>query len=377
MRNVARVRFTAALAAALCAAPLPSLAEVDVLQLYSSPDGEYQAILLEDDQDDGVDRFTGLQFAMSSDRGTRVLSLTPELVKGREVVVDGRRRFLVATRQLSLRLNAQAELPDAFLAVNGGMFSMLRADDSMTTVWSFPLGRGLALELAPGHRIEWKNELSHHPLAPAATNTADADFFAKPPPATVVREYYHAGLDRYMLAATQEEKSALDANPGEGWVRTGEYFRSLDASGDLAAFTVPVCRYYLPLPFGDLHFFSAFADECEAVARQWPAAMLETADAFRVALPDRTTGLCLPLLSSDDPQRSIVTVPLYRAWNEKAAGSHRYTTSLDAQMEMVLRGWVAEGYGPHGTAMCVDAYDVGTIPVPKQRPKPPRRDFSR
>ena len=377
MTNVARFRFTAALAAALCAIPLSSLAEVDVVQLYSSPDGEYQAILLEDDQDDGVDRFTGLLFAMSSDRGTRVLSLTPDVVRGREVVVDGRRRFLVATRQLSFRLLAQAELPDAFLAVDGGTFSMLRADESMTTVWSFPLGRGLERELAPGYRIEWKNELARHPPATAGPDAADADFFAKPPPAPVVREYYHAGLDRYVLAATQDEKSVLDSNPGEGWMRTGEYFRSLDASGDLAAFTVPVCRYYLPPPLGDLHFFSAFADECEAVARQWPAAVLETADAFRVALPDRTTGLCLPFVSADDPQRSIVTVAVYRAWNEKAGGSHRYTKSLDEQKAMVLGGWVPEGYGPHGTAMCVDAYDVGTIPVPKQRPKPPRRDFSR
>lgn len=377
MRNIARFRFTAALAAALGAIPLPALAEVDVLQLYSSPDGEYQAILLEDDQDDGVDRFTGLLFAMSSAHGTRVLTLMPDLVREREVVVDGRRRFLVATRQLSFRLNAQAELPDAFLAVDGGTFSMVRVGESMTTMWTFSLGRGLAWELAPGHRIEWSNELARHPLAAAASSAANADFLAKPPPAAVVREYYHAGLDRYMLTATQEEKSVLDSQPGAGWMRTGEYFRSLDVSGDLAAFTAPVCRYYLPPPLGDTHFFSAFAEECDAVARQWPAAVLETADAFRVALPERTTGLCLPFASADDPQRAIVTVPVYRAWNEKAGGSHRYTTSLDDQMERVLRGWVPEGYGPHGTAMCVDAYDVGTVPVPKQRTKPPQRDHSR
>ena len=374
MSNGTRSALAVTLAAMLCALPLRSLAEVRMLQLYSTPDGEYQAILLEDDEDDGVDRFAELVFAMTSAHGTRTLALTrgpltPDLFRDREVVVDGRRRFLLATRQMSFWLRAQAELPDAFLAIDGGTLSIVSA--SATKVWTFPLGKGLAWEPVPGHRIPWDHELARHPLAsPEATLAADADFFAQPMPAPVVREYYHARLDRYFLATTQREKSSLDAGQPSGWERTGNYFRSLHADAAYGLVTVPVCRYYLPPPLGDTHFFSAFAEECEAVARQWPAAILETSEAFRVALPEPASGLCVPMVASEDPQHSIATVPLYRVWNGRAGANHRYTTSVADQAERALDGWIPEGYGPHGSAMCVDAFDVGTIPVPKQKPKP-------
>jgi len=376
MDNVKRSALAATLAATVCALSLPSVAEVDVLQLYSTPDGEYQAILLEDDENDGMDRFSGLHFVMSDPRGTlRWITLTPNRMHEREVVVDGKRRFLLATRQMSFWLRAQAELPDAFLAIDGGTLSIMSA--SAATVWTFSLGHGLAWEPVPGHRVAWNHELARHPRAsPDAQLAADADFFAKPPPAPVVREYYHAGLDHYFLALTQREKSDLDAGRRTGWERTGRSFRSVD-DATYGSVTVPVCRYYLPPPLGDTHFFSAFADECEAVARQWPDAILETSEAFRVALPERTSGLCLPDVLPDDPDASMVTVPVYRAWNGRADANHRYTTSLAEQSEMMLRGWIAEGYGPQGTAMCVDAFDVGTIPVPKQKPKPPRLDDTR
>ena len=79
------------------------------------------------------------------------------------------------------------------------------------------------------------------------------------------------------------------------------------------------------------------------------------------------------MVVSEDPQGPIVTVPLYRVWNGRADANHRYTTNLADQSDRVRRGWIPEGYGPHGTAMCVEAYDIGTIPLPRQKPKPKLR----
>ena len=62
MSNGIRSMLLTLSAAAMCALPPQASAEVQLLQLYSTPDGEYQAILLEDDENDGVDRFTGLRF---------------------------------------------------------------------------------------------------------------------------------------------------------------------------------------------------------------------------------------------------------------------------------------------------------------------------
>ena len=137
--------------------------------------------------------------------GTRMFALTPALVRDREVVVNGKRRFLIATRQLSFRLRAQAELPDAFLETDGGTLWMMSKFAS--TMWAFPLGHGLAWEPVPGHRVAWNHELARHPLVSPEPPLADAaDFFMQPPPAPVVREYYHARLDRYFLATTQREE---------------------------------------------------------------------------------------------------------------------------------------------------------------------------
>lgn len=371
METLKRCAVAGVLTAMVCALPIRSLADVGVVQLYSTPDGEYQAILLEDDENDGVDRFTGLTFSPYDARGApRSLTLTPERMVGREVIVDGKRRLLLATRQLSMWLRTQGELPDAFLPLDGLLTITGFADRRLVVM---NVAAALAfLPPAPD------SALARHPTAlPDDPASPLADFFTLPRPGAVVREYYNAGLDRYVLAATQQEKSNLDTGHPRGWQRTGHYFRALDADVERGLITVPVCRYYLPPPLGDTHFYSAFAEECEAVAQRWPAAILETADAFRVALPEAASGLCLPLIDSTEPQHSIVTTPLYRVWNGRAEPSHRFTTRVSEQALRREEGWIAEGFGPHGTAMCVDTFDMGTFPVPKEQPKTPRREDGR
>jgi BNR repeat protein len=58
-------------------------------------------------------------------------------------------------------------------------------------------------------------------------------------------------------------------------------------------------------------------------------------------LPDTATGGC-----PSDP------VPVFRLWNHRADSNHRYVTDPVVRAQMIARGYVPEGYGPLGTAMC-------------------------
>ncbi|HVE50966.1 MAG TPA: hypothetical protein VNG69_15285 [Casimicrobiaceae bacterium] len=334
----------------------PAYAEVGIVQIYSSPDGEYQAVLLEDDRHDGVDRFRGITLVMQDAAGSsRTFTLSGDRLLDGEVTVDGRRRFLVATRSMSRWLHAQAELPDAFVETNGGTLSLFGKSSRAYGV----LDEGGAVAFDHRGNARASNDLlARHPKAPRNDAApADADHFALPAPAALVREYRATGTERYRLAITQSEKAELDTGVTPGWDRTGRYFRSLDASAGTT--TVPVCRYRIPTQAGERVFLSAFESECDVVPNLVQGAVLETADAFRAALPD-SAGACP---APRDGQIKLQAI--YRSWNPSDGASHRYTTNADEQIDMMTRGWIAEGYGPLGTAMCVESYDLGTIAVEK------------
>jgi hypothetical protein len=107
---------------------------------------------------------------------------------------------------------------------------------------------------------------------------------------------------------------------------------------------VPVCRFYIPPAWGDSHFFSAFAEECDQVAARFPSFVLETRAAFYVYLPDNETGNC------PYPFR-----PVYRLWDKRADTNHRYISVYDLPLrtQMLEQGWLPEGYGPDGVAWCI------------------------
>ena len=157
-----------------------------------------------------------------------------------------------------------------------------------------------------------------------------------------VVEYYNATLDHYFITASGSDIAALDAHLFAGWTRTGEkFFANL---GPVAG-TSPVCRYYIPPALGDSHFFSAFSDECRVIEDSIALGgvynyVRENVAAFYVALPDET-GTCTP------PR-----IPVYRLWNQRVDSNHRYTTSLTLRDSMLAKGYVSEGYGANGVAMC-------------------------
>lgn len=96
---------------------------------------------------------------------------------------------------------------------------------------------------------------------------------------------------------------------------------------------------------------AASAAECDEVRARYPEFVLETAAAFQAALPDAATGRCGVMPGYVDGE--IALRPVYRLWNARADGNHRYTTSAETRDAMIARGWVPEGDGPLGVAWCV------------------------
>ncbi|HMA32765.1 MAG TPA: sialidase family protein [Casimicrobiaceae bacterium] len=177
---------------------------------------------------------------------------------------------------------------------------------------------------------------------------AFAAAFASPAFGYTVVEYYNASLDHYFMTPLPAEIGALDAGRIEGWMRTGFVFDAYASAAAAGGASVsPVCRFYIPPQHGDSHFFSASPDECRAVLAKigtdpdFSGYVYETPAAFYIALPDTASGAC-----------PSGTLPVYRLWNHRADSNHRYTADLATRNAMIMRGYVPEGYGTMGVAMC-------------------------
>ncbi|MEO5701884.1 MAG: M36 family metallopeptidase [Casimicrobiaceae bacterium] len=150
-------------------------------------------------------------------------------------------------------------------------------------------------------------------------------------------EYYHAGFDHYFVTYVADEIAKLDDGTFAGWVRTGD---SLDVYPQLAA-AAGVCRFFsTAFAPKSSHFYTANPSECANV-RQNPDWQFE-AVVFALPVPN-AAGAC-----------PVGTTPVYRLYNDGAgaAPNHRYTTRLAVRAEMLGRGWIPEGQGALGVAMC-------------------------
>jgi len=151
-------------------------------------------------------------------------------------------------------------------------------------------------------------------------------------------EYHHSTFDHYFLTALADEIAKLDSGIISGWVRTGQSF---GVHFETAKATSSVCRFF-STAFGpkSSHFYTADAGECAKVQgnRDWQFEGL----VFNVETPD-LNGACPPS-----------TQPVYRLYNngQGAAPNHRFTTSLATRAQMIASGWIAEGAGLPGVAMC-------------------------
>ncbi len=151
-------------------------------------------------------------------------------------------------------------------------------------------------------------------------------------------------------ASTRRPASAISQGVTLGDAQI-EPWEPPDVSGTGAAAcapaTNPVCRFYIPPEHGDSHFFSADPNECASVLQKvatdpnYSNYTYETPSAFYIGLPDTGSGAC-----------PAGTNPVYRLWNGRADSNHRYTTDVNVRAAMIARGYVPEGYGALGVAMC-------------------------
>ena len=222
-------------------------------------------------------------------------------------------------------------MPDEFVPANGGTIDLDGQD-----VWIFgalPLDGSTAL------------------FRDGTTGPASGESFALGPFSVHVEfdnavEYYDASLDDYFLTAFEWELDAFDSGQLPGWQETGYSLGVLTVPipqyccSTYGKVAVPVCRFYIPPPWGDTHFYSAIPEECAAIPVKFPQLVLETSAAFYVYVADSATGVC-----------PYPFVPVYRVWNPHGA-AHRYINDLVLRQQMLDQGWVPEGYGPLGVAWC-------------------------
>jgi len=164
-----------------------------------------------------------------------------------------------------------------------------------------------------------------------------------PPPATIVQvdEFHHPVSGHYFMTADAGEMHDLDAGVHPGWVRTGESFKTYATAANASGSINPVCRYYRnPLRGLVSHFYSADAAECASIYGS-PDWLYESDNVFQANLPDKGTGVC-----------PGGTIPVYRLWNQRVDSNHRYTTNPSIKQQMRAMGYVPEGYGADGVAMC-------------------------
>lgn len=170
---------------------------------------------------------------------------------------------------------------------------------------------------------------------------------------TVVSEFHHAGLDHYFMTNRADEIALLLSGAIPGWRATGKRFMAYarPRGPDLR----PVCRYMLDRPESVSHFFSASEAECAAASRA-AGNVLELASAFLALLPDDGRCGMLALEPPDGDRYLVGTSPIYRLWNGKPDTNHRFVADRIERDAMVARGWISEGAGADGIAMCAHDY---------------------
>jgi len=177
-----------------------------------------------------------------------------------------------------------------------------------------------------------------------------------------VVEFYHEELDHYFITADPVEIRNLDTGVAKGWARTNQKFVAGGASAELPGAS-GVCRFYGKPERGlDSHFYPANLAECVTTREKYHPHtwVFESESVFKLYLPDQNTGVC-----------PATTVPVYRAYNNRADVNHRYTTERSVHLSMLAKGYVEEGFGGNGkpvVAMCALSASnpvAAGVPVPE------------
>jgi hypothetical protein len=309
-------------------------------EVYSNADGSRQYIVLKETQGmNGMNRLAGRSLTASHGGVIKTYTFGIDLPD----TATANKRVLIATYGVAATglVTPDYVMPDRFVATDGGTVNFANVD--LFAYGPLPVD-GVNAQFAGG-AIGANRAINY------AGQSASL-----PAGAITVVEFYNRQLDHYFISPLAPDIDALDTGKFEGWARTGLTFQ---AQVGFAEFVLPpiggeginpVCRFFIPPQHGNSHFFSASPDEC-AVVLAWIGTnpsfsgyILETPNAFYIALPNTTTGAC-----------PVGTVPVYRLWNQRFDSNHRFTIDPVVKAQMVARGYFAEGYGPDTVSMCASS----------------------
>ena len=333
-----RALVAAGLLLALTTGARAAAPSFEIDQVYSNADGSVQYVILRESAgQNGQNGFKGL--TLTATQGARVSTFT--FPTDLPSATTARRSVLIATAGYAALAATQAEfaaappdyvVPVRFLPTAGGTIDFAGAD---TFSYDALPGDGIAALYRSGE----------------VRDNAVQDFSGATTRLPLLRvdlvEYYNAKLDHYFVTDLAADIDALDSGRIAGWARTGQTFRVFPTNN---GFLNPVCRFYIPPEHGNSHFFSAIAVECAAVTARaltdpnYSGYVKETPEAFFVSAPF-ADGSC-----------AYLWIPVFRLWNQRADSNHRYTTDPAIKAQMIARGYVAEGVGPDGVAMCAPNY---------------------
>ena len=321
-------------------------------QIYSNSDGEVQYVVLrEATGTNGESFWAGQQLVSTNSAGQKKTFVFPSNLPSTSTAS---RSVLVATQGFAaLKLvTPDFIIPARFVPTAGGTLDYASGVDTV------PL---------PPLPSDGATAVNHAGTAMAATpkNFANASVNVSSSPVMDV-EFYNQGLDHYFISSLAPDIDALDTGRITGWTRTGQSFAVFPANVGAGASASPVCRILIPPP-ANSHFFSGSPQECADTLTKFPFMTKETDAAFFVNLPVTSgpnAGAC-----------PAGTVPVYRVFNNRADGNHRYTTDRSIRDLMVSKGGTAEGYGPDAVIMCATSAPVtvdssAADPPPDMTPPP-------
>jgi hypothetical protein len=322
------VAMAACLLAPLAAASFHTF-EID--RVYSNADGTIQYVVLHEGAGmTGEQFFNGHEFTATHGGVVKTFTFNKNLPSSN----TNNRNVLIATKGFAALglVTPDYVIDDGFLPTDAGTINY--AGVSQMTWTGLPTDGTNALR-RDGSVIPnvAQNFAGQQGIVPAIAVTAV--------------EFYNAGLDHYFISALQPDLDALDSGRLTGWARTQQAFKVFPSVEAAGGGVNPVCRIYIPPALGDSHFFSASTQECDETRAKFPAFIFESPAVFYVALPV-TTGVTAGACPAG-------TLPVYRVFDDRADANHRYTVDRATRDAMVMRGYIAEGYGDDAVIMCAPA----------------------
>lgn len=323
-----------------------------IAEVYSNSDGTLQYVMLREmSGTNGEDQWFGNALAATNAAGVTKQFVFPSNLPSSSTA---NRSVLVATAGFAaLGLTPDYVVSDRFVPTDGGTIQYAGFTDQIT-ILPLPVDGATAINR------------NGAPVTPAPKNFANVTVAVTATPVTSV-EFFNLSLNHYFISSLAPDIDALDSGRIAGWTRTGQSFKVYPSAASGGAGVSPVCRILIPPP-ANSHFFSASPQECADTLTKFPFMMKETDNAFFIALPAQTgppAGTC-----------PAGTGPVYRVFNNRADGNHRYTTDPAIRDMMVAQGGVAEGYGNDAVIMCAPVSTLVAIAPPIVPPDPPMPPIS-